>query len=270
MSELQTPAMVTSPLERLVGPVIVALGLGTNSVAELCLMKEKGIRPDYIVFADTGGEKPHTYDYLNPLSEWLKRVDFPAVTIIKGRQPQQKKDGTLERECLRLKTLPPKAFGFGTCSEKWKIAPFNRWAKDEGLMELNPVKLIGFDFDEPDRADKAQKEKGWIKRFPLIEWFCTRADCKNAIKRAGLPQPGKSACFFCPSTKKHELIAMYNNYPDLVGRAIEIERNSREKVTTVKGLGRTFSWERVIWNYTHQMTLACFVDPPPQDCGCYD
>ena len=40
----------------------------------------------------------------------------------------------------------------------------------------------------------------------MLRWG--RDDCVAAIARVGLPQPGKSACFFCPSSKKHEIITL--------------------------------------------------------------
>jgi len=42
---------------------VVSFGGGTNSTAMLVGMWERGERPDAILFADTGGEKPHTYQH---------------------------------------------------------------------------------------------------------------------------------------------------------------------------------------------------------------
>ena len=41
-------------------PIIVSYGGGTNSTAMLIAMVLKGIKPDLILFADTGGELPET------------------------------------------------------------------------------------------------------------------------------------------------------------------------------------------------------------------
>jgi 3'-phosphoadenosine 5'-phosphosulfate sulfotransferase (PAPS reductase)/FAD synthetase len=46
-------------------PLVVAYGLGVNSTALLVEFVKQGIRPDLILFADTGGEKPETYAYQN-------------------------------------------------------------------------------------------------------------------------------------------------------------------------------------------------------------
>jgi len=42
----------------------MAYGLGVASTAMLVEFVHRGIRPDLILFADTGGEKPGTYQYL--------------------------------------------------------------------------------------------------------------------------------------------------------------------------------------------------------------
>ena len=39
-------------------PIVVAYGMGVDSTAMLIGMYLRGLRPDLILFADTGGEKP--------------------------------------------------------------------------------------------------------------------------------------------------------------------------------------------------------------------
>ena len=43
------------------GPLVVSYGMGVDSTAMLIGMAQRSIRPDLILFADTGGEKPETY-----------------------------------------------------------------------------------------------------------------------------------------------------------------------------------------------------------------
>jgi hypothetical protein len=63
------------------------------------------------------------------------------------------------------------------------------------------------------------------------------------IADAGLPVPIKSACFYCPASKKAEVICLRDHHPDLLERALAIERNAQAKLTSVKGLGRSYAWE---------------------------
>src|ERR687897_2900568 len=64
-------------------PLVVAYGLGVNSTAMLVEFAKRGIRPDMILFADTGGEKPETYRYMHVIREYLKEVKFPPVTTVR-------------------------------------------------------------------------------------------------------------------------------------------------------------------------------------------
>ena len=59
--------MTISPLPQ---PLVVAYGGGTNSTAMLCGFREIGIKPDLILFADTGAEQPHTYKHV----EYMKVI----------------------------------------------------------------------------------------------------------------------------------------------------------------------------------------------------
>lgn len=256
------------------GPLIVSYGGGTNSTAMLVGLHERGERPVAIIFADTGGEKPETYSHLKTMSAWCEAAGFPQIQTVRGAQPQQIKDGSLEGECLRKSMLPSKAFGRSSCSIKWKIDPQVLWLRKwiaEHRPTSKPIKLMGFDADEPSRAEKVTRrgEDGLAEfRFPLIEWDWGRPECVEAIKRAGLPQPGKSACFFCPSSKAHEIFWLKKNHPELAKRALGMERRAIEsgKLDTVRGLGRSWSWADLL----NQVVMPDDWISPETDCGCYD
>ena len=150
------------------GPLIVSYGGGTNSAAMLVGMREHGERPDVILFADTGGEKPRTYGHLIIMQRWCEQVGFPSITIVRGQQPQQRRDGTLENQMLRLQSIPSRAFGFGQCSKEWKIIPQERWCEEH----------IG-----------ARLEVTATKDFEMIELWDDR--CVQVIMNTGIPIRGE-------------------------------------------------------------------------------
>jgi len=253
--------------------IIVTYGGGTNSTAILVGMYERGEKPDHIIFADTGGEKPHTYNNITEVNAWCTKVGFPLITVVKGSMPQQVLDGSLENECLRLGTLPSKAYGFSQCSQKWKIDPVNKYlvalSKQTGVGLENMVRYIGFNMGEIHRYERSESYKAKHinpQRYPLIEWGWGRDECVAAIKRMGLSQPGKSACFFCPSSKKHEIIWLKKEHPDLYARALEIERKAIAGEGRAEpsrcGLGRYFNWTDVK-DADDNASIEI-------DCGCYD
>ena len=230
---------------------IIAYGGGTNSVAMLIGLHSMAVPIDIILFADTGAEQPHTYAYLEPMNQWLYTHGLPHITIVETVDRYGMRF-TLEDECLRSCTLPSIAYGFKRCSHKHKIAPQKKycnhladcravWAQDEKVC-----KFVGFDAGEMRRYNNALKydvaDKKYRYEYPLIEWGWSRNDCMRVIEEAGLPQPGKSSCFFCPSMKKAEIIAMKENHPELFSRAIAIEDAAAPYLKSVKGLGRNWSW----------------------------
>ena len=85
------------------------------------------------------------------------------------------------------------------------------------------------------------------------------------------------------SMKKKENQALWENYPDLFERAIALEHGSAETNTSVKGLGRNWSWESYYNEFMAnkefeeaQLTFdQLFPDSPGgclcgAPCGCYD
>lgn len=101
-----------------------------------------------------------------------------------------------------------------------------------------------------------------------MEWGWHRDDCVQAIQDAGLPLPGKSSCFFCPSMKKREIRALYHQYPDLLGRALAMEDNARPSLITVKGLGRDFAWRDFIGIRSGAAGAAGCLCPEERPCSC--
>ncbi|AMV31307.1 Phosphoadenosine phosphosulfate reductase family protein [Pirellula sp. SH-Sr6A] len=240
---------------------VVSFGGGVNSTALLVGLYEREERPDAVLFADTGGERPETYQHVRRMSEWCVGVGFPEiVTVSKGI--------TLEQDCLDRETLPSKAFGFPSCSDHFKVRPQKKWIAESGWKDV--VWLIGIHKGEIQRA---KKNTDPFVRFPLIEWGWGQEDCVDAIRCNGLPIPPKSACFFCPSMKKQEILELKRDNPELFERAVEMERNAKEAgtLTTTKGLGRRFSWESLAKADEAQLRLPIFDDSQPPICDvCID
>lgn len=99
---------------------IVSFGGGTNSTAMIIGMYLHKIPIDLILFADTGGEQPHTYEFMGTFNEWLVKHGIPKIVSVEYHD----KDGnrlTLEQECINSGRLPSIAYGYKKCSLKHKI-----------------------------------------------------------------------------------------------------------------------------------------------------
>jgi len=257
--------------------IVAAYGMGTNSTAYLIEMVRRQEPMHLILSADTGGEFAHTYSYSDMFSEWLVAHGYPPVTrVVKGGRQE-----TLEQYCLRTGMLPSLSYGFKSCSQKFKIEPqekyVNNWEPARQLWKAGGkvTKLIGYDMDEPHRAAIPEDAK-YRYRYPLLEWGWGRDECVEAIQAAGLPLPGKSSCFFCPSTRKAEIVDMLDHQPIYLARALAIEKNAEAsgKNHSVNGLGRRLNWSNYVAEVTAARAANCPIstrgtdDPVP--CGCYD
>jgi hypothetical protein len=249
-------------------PIVVSFGGGTNSAAMLIEMAAvRHVVPDLILFSDTGGERPETYEFVHAFSAWLVMKGLPPVTIVKDGRT------TLEAEVRAANTLPSLAFGFRSCSDKYKVRPQNRYlakwqpALDAWAAGGKVVKLIGYDVNETHRL-KDYDDKKFVVQYPLVHWGWDRVWCERVVSKAGFT-PAKSACFYCPASRKVDVIELAKNNPDLFARAVEMERNATA-ATTVKGLGRHWSWEDLVKADKAQMKLLEDVDAWPMPCGCFD
>lgn len=243
---------------------VVSWGGGVNSTALLIGMHRRGLRPYMILFADTGGEKPATYAFRDgPMAQWIQRVGFPTIETVRYVPPRSPYR-TLEEECLTLQKLPALAYGFRQCSQKWKIRP------QDHAIKLYPAsaitKVIGIDAGEAHRA--RPPADGYSYEYPLIDWNWGREECVDMIRGAGLCVPPKSACFFCPATCKHEVIALSYTHPDLFNRAVAMEQAAADGNHTIEGLGRHWSWRQVVrMNDRELNSLGPPIDLP---CMCAD
>lgn len=230
-------------------PVVMSNGGGVNSMAMLVWMEQQGFRPKRILMADTGAEKPETWEYvLGPMADFLSRFGFPSIKVVRY-QPQDYKNfppyRTLEENCLTNGTLPSLAFGFKSCSQKWKIAPQDKELKEWGLAEKawreggKVMKLIGYDASPEDWRRRnhlgAQDDPLFGYRYPLQEAGWDREECKRQILSLGYPVPPKSSCFMCPAMKPSEIDELS---PDLLRRIVRLEARAKPRLTDIEGLWR--------------------------------
>lgn len=225
------------------------------------------------MFADTGGERPGTYAYVKLFSQWLVERGYPEIQTVwyvnrKGERV------TLEQRSLETERLPSLAYGFKKCSMRYKRDPQNKFvnnwqpAKDCWARGEKVIKYLGFDADEPQRARDMDDSK-YRYLYPLVEWNWGREECVETIEAAGLPQPGKSSCFFCPAMKSHEILQLKSCHPELLERALAIERAAAPHCRgSIKGLGRDWKWESL--TKADDMQMKMFLTGPSINCGCYD
>lgn len=239
-------------------PMMVADGMGVDSTAVLVGLYRRNIRPDAILHADTGDEHPETVLYREERQRWLASVGFPALTIVR-RAPsvqgnRKRRDGkenvsysTLGENCIENATLPGLAFGFKSCSVKWKIEPQNAWTKNWAPAQRawghgqRVVKLIGYDAGPKDsrRAHELGNDSEYTYLYPLREWGWDRERCVDEIRAAGVAVPRKSACVYCPASQTWEIAELVRDQPAAADYVVKLEDAARPFLRTTEGLWRT-------------------------------
>lgn len=288
------PFSLTPPTDR---PWGVNFGGGLNSTALVVELLNRGHVPHWVLFADTGSEKPETYESTERVARWLgergvkfsvtrwwkqRSVEGEARFVQRGDQGPASllyvyenwlPDGetgrfeTLEDYALRTGYMPSVAYGYAGCTTKAKRQPAERWRTANGFGST--VYAIGFDANEHKRVAKrrcqttdGEGEEPW---YPLYAWGIDRAKCAAIVEAAGLPPVPKSACFFCPHNKAHEWQALAKDHPDLFARALAIEANAEARGNASKcGLRRS-------QGYLRNLPLA---GPAPDEegppCECFE
>lgn len=219
----------------------LSLGGGVQSTAMALMIMDKtiDIPLDGIVFADTGGELPSTYDNIyrvkkiaeanNVEFKIVKRSEFFNDKFSDLRSailsPYTKKNG--EEGSSFFGIIPMKIYNGEKsvmlrhqCASNFKIRPMEKFLKIKYPKE-KIIQYIGISTDEIQRMRKSPPGK-FESRFPLIKFRKNRNDCLLYLQKLNWIV-GKSRCYFCPHQKSHEWDEVKTNYPDLFKNAIEID-----------------------------------------------
>ena len=68
-----------------------------------------------------------------------------------------------------------------------------------------------------------------LHRPLLFDIPMTRAQCYEAVRRAGLPEPPKSSCWMCPYRGDAQWKRLKEHYPEDFAKAIQLDREISER-----------------------------------------
>ena len=177
-------------------------------------------RYDEVVFADTGGEWPETYAYIETIVKPFCKKNKIKFTTVVG---DKKGITTLEEFCLNKRIIPSRRKRW--CTDDYKVKPIQRHIRS--LKVKNVTVAIGYSWDEVERIDNARPTKLYDAVYPLLDTRTTRDQCIEGIKKLGFPIPRKSGCWFCPFQKKAMWKELYHVHKPLFDRAIFLEEYSK-------------------------------------------
>ena len=182
---------------------IVSYGGGINSTALIVFLTKNKFPLDYVVFADTGDEMPGTYEYLEVMRKYLKRRDIPFEIVM------NRKKISLSDKCLQRKVIPSQVWRW--CTRDFKVLPIHKFYR---TLQSHVYQYMGIDYGEVHRMKPARVDYV-TNLYPLIDYKINREECINLIKKARLPIPVKSGCYFCPYNNMERWAEIYKKHPDL-------------------------------------------------------
>lgn len=208
-------------------------------------------KPAAAVFADTGSEPAHVYNWL----DWLeKQLDYPLIRATKKGAPKlhvkalvvrtSKKTGNnYLKHMLPCYTLTPdgkQGHLQRQCTEDFKITVIQREA---GILRRKAkadkvVMWIGISTDEAGRM-KPSRVASIEHRWPLIDMEMSRQDCLDWAVKAGLPEPPRSACIMCPYRSPEGWLRMKTSDPGMFRWAAAFElryQRAVEQITRLDGV----------------------------------
>lgn len=216
----------------------LSLGAGVQSSTLALMIAHGELEPvEAAIFADTGWEPRHVYEWL----DWLeKHLPFPVHRVHRGNL----REDTLRRSTVqeRIAAIPwhmkmpngDRAMGRRQCTMEYKIQPLTKKARELlGLVPRQRAKgvlcemFIGISTDEALRMKPSQD--AWkVHRWPLIEKSMSRNDCLAWMERKGYPLPPKSSCIGCPFHSDHEW-RLIKADPVSWADAIEVDKAIRQQ-----------------------------------------
>src|SRR5436309_7907975 len=86
---------------------VLSYGGGVNSTALMVVLLREGYPLDEVVFADTGAERPETYNYLRTAQLFLKK-HYLTLRVLRS------KNGSLLDTCRNRKVIPSMVWRWST------------------------------------------------------------------------------------------------------------------------------------------------------------
>ena len=266
-----------------------SFGGGVQSTAALVLAAtgdlpatDDSCRWDVFLFANVGenAEHPATLRYVTEYA--MPYAEDHGIVLREVRK--RRRDGTPDdlmdaiKRVNRSLPFPVRmsngAPGRRSCTADFKINVIARELRRLGATNDNPAIVgIGISMDEIQRA------KGWgtvdprnllqVREYPLLRLGLRRNDALRIIAASGLPQPPRSACYFCPFHSMDEWRRLKRDEPDLFAKsvALEAEMNHRREQ-----MGKDHVWltrfGRPLDQVVNDQMVLSLDDPGVADAPC--
>jgi hypothetical protein len=247
-------------------------GGGVQSTAALVLAARGTIDYPLFLFANVGddSEHPDTLRYV-----WDVAMPYAAahgIELVELRRTRRGAPWTLYQEItdevltgmpipLHMENGAP---GRRSCTKHFKVQVIAKETKRRGATPDDPAIIgLGISIDEYQRM-RTDSPVAWHRNdYPLIDLRLSRDDCRRIIAEAGLAQPGKSACWFCPYTRRGDWQRMAATNPDLYMQAVVLEQDilAKERRAGKSGAHYLTRYGRPLYKVIGEQAMMDFDEP---------
>lgn len=223
---------------------VFSFGGGVQSTAALVLAARGEIDCRTFFYANVGDDaEPDTLAYIAAHAKpFAESAGFELTELrkkLRGGTPD-----TLTERINRVKSTVPipmrmdrnGAVGNRTCTAEFKIRVVYNELRRRGATRAQPaVVLLGISLDEYQRMKTPYDKRVPAQRreYPLIALQLDKQDCLNIIASAGLPEPPKSACYWCPFHSIEQWRRLKRAHPDRFAASVALEAQMQDRRTAL-------------------------------------
>lgn len=218
---------------------VLMMGYGTQTIGLLLMVLDGKIKEDLdlVIFADTGSEPKHVYEYASMFDEYVKsKYGITIHRVAKGLKSLESDitDYIQGETETKAKLLPYFSSNNGMlmrqCTDHYKIRPIDNYLKFKFKPNKNETieKWFGISVDEIQRMRISQVSWNY-NRYPLIELELNRQQVISYVmKYHNLPEPPRSSCYFCPFHSTNYWRFLKNNHNEEYKKAIKFDKVVRK------------------------------------------
>jgi 3'-phosphoadenosine 5'-phosphosulfate sulfotransferase (PAPS reductase)/FAD synthetase len=181
---------------------ILSFSGGKDSTFLLLELIRRGYRLDEVQFFDTGWEYPVMYEHIEKCKMLCEKNGIAFITL---RPPY-----TFDELFAKY------SWCGGNC--RWGTTYKTQTLDKYSQQNIGSIVYVGIAADETARIEK---ERADFKRFPLVEWGITEAECLQGCYDAGFDWGGmyehldRLSCKFCKNKNLKELRNIQAYYPEV-------------------------------------------------------
>jgi len=200
---------------------VISFSGGKDSTAMLLMMLGQNIRVDRIIYVDTTKEFPAMYQHIKkvqsvcPVEIEVVKIDFDYWFG--------------EHIKTKGKNKGKKGYGWPDFRNRWCTALKRKVFLRQLGKGLETIEYHGIAYDEEDRC---KKNKNRNIKYPLVDWEVTEKQALRYCYSKGFDWDGlyekfhRVSCWCCPLSRICELRVLYNDYPELWQKLIEMDKKS--------------------------------------------